>query len=173
MLKNREETYTSETTQKLEEKGEKEVKILTRKLTIKRKGYWRKGYTRKDGTKVKRTWVPASSYKIRDIGAPGRGKKVIPKMRPGRMIKDAITCGVMSKRQFEKGKRIGDLSNAKIKKLANYLRKKYGQRRAFGMFHAQVVFRKRQPDGFKRKMKIGREVARGKPGEWDKPRRRK
>lgn len=46
-----------------------------RKLRIKKKGYWRKAYTRKDGVKVKRTWVPRTTYMARDMGAPGRTPK--------------------------------------------------------------------------------------------------
>lgn len=138
-----------------------------KKLTIHRRAYHRKAYTRKDGTRVKASDVPATTFKREDIGAPGRGKKVLPKLKPGAMTKAAMDCGILSKRDVQRGKTIGDLSQKDIKKLANYLRRKYGQRKAFGMFHAQVVFRKRMPNGFKKKMKIGRDIARGKPGKWD------
>lgn len=46
-------------------------------LTVHRKGYWRDAYTRKDGVKVPRTWIPATTYKIKDRGAPGRGPNLI------------------------------------------------------------------------------------------------
>lgn len=45
---------------------------MVRYITIHRKGYYRKAYIRADGTKVKRTWVPPSTYKIVDRGSPGK-----------------------------------------------------------------------------------------------------
>jgi len=135
---------------------------MVRRLRVHRKGYHRRGYTRKDGVRVKACYVPPTTYYIKDRGAPGRGRKVLPELREDKMTIEARKAGLL-----KKGQKIGDLSTKKIVKLAKYLRKKYGQRRAWGMFHAQIVFRKRMPDGFKRKMKIGRDVARGKPGKWD------
>jgi len=78
------------------------------------------------------------------------------------MTREAQSIGVL-----KKGQSVGDISKSGIRKLATHLRKKYGQRRAFGMFHAQTVYRKRMPNGFKAKMILGRKIARGKPGEWD------
>lgn len=94
--------------------------------------------------------------------APGRGKKVIPELREGLMTKEAMKIGLL-----KPGETIGDLSYKEIKTLAEHLVKKYGQRRAFGMFHAQVIFRKRQRNGFKAKMMYGRKIAAGKPGVLD------
>lgn len=51
--------------------------MARRKIRVKRKGYWRKGYTRADGTRVKRTWVPPTTFAVADRGRPGRGPKVI------------------------------------------------------------------------------------------------
>ncbi len=45
------------------------------RIRIERKGYWRKAYTRKDGVKVKRSWVPATSFMVKDVGARGRTPK--------------------------------------------------------------------------------------------------
>lgn len=45
------------------------------RIRVKRKGYWRKAYTRKDGVKVKRSWVPATTFMVKDVGAPGRTPK--------------------------------------------------------------------------------------------------
>jgi len=42
------------------------------RLRVRRKGYWRKAYTRKDGVKVKRAWVPPTTYEIKDRGEKGR-----------------------------------------------------------------------------------------------------
>lgn len=136
-----------------------------RMLVVRRKGYrvrpttyvregkviHRKGYT-----------VKPTVYLIEDRGAPGRGKKVLPKLRAGLMTKEAISIGLL-----KPGERISDLSMKEIEKLAEHLREKYGQRRAAGMFLAQLVFRKRMPDGFKEKMKRGYEVAIGERGVLD------
>lgn len=45
-------------------------------IRIKRKAYYRKAYTRKDGVHVKATFVPASTYCIRDVGTAGRKSRV-------------------------------------------------------------------------------------------------
>ena len=60
--------------------------MARKKLTVKRKAYTRKGFTAKRGKKkyrVKRTKVPSTKYKIKDIGAPGRGKKRVPPLKEG------------------------------------------------------------------------------------------
>lgn len=51
--------------------------MAQKKIKVHRKGYWRKGYVRKDGTRVKRTWVPSSTFLVADKGLPGRGPKTI------------------------------------------------------------------------------------------------
>ena len=45
------------------------------KLLVHRKAYTRRAYTRKDGVHVKESRVPASTFKVRDTGAPGRTPK--------------------------------------------------------------------------------------------------
>jgi len=87
----------------------------------------------------------------------GRGKKVIPPLRMGLMARNAVQAKLLTKTDIVKGKGVGDLSDVDIRKLARRLKRKYGAKRARGMFQAQVTFRKRMPDGFKRKMEIGRE----------------
>jgi len=57
------------------------------KLIVHRKAYARKAYTRKDGACVKATRVPASIYKIKDRGKPGR----TPKAK--RWYKPKVTMG--------------------------------------------------------------------------------
>ena len=42
------------------------------KLLVHRKAYTRRAYTRKDGVHVKESRVPASTFKVKDMGAPGR-----------------------------------------------------------------------------------------------------
>ena len=60
--------------------------MARKKLTVRRKAYTRKSFTAKRGRKkyrVKRTKVPAARFKIKDIGAPGRGKKRVPPLKEG------------------------------------------------------------------------------------------
>ncbi len=110
------------------------------KLTVKRKTYRRKAYSRKaytihrngktihiPATKVKPTYVPATTYKITDRGAPGRGKKLI-RIKPGELI------GV--------GYSTSKPARARRIALAKAV-KKYGAARVWHMLHAQVILRKR------------------------------
>ena len=57
--------------------------------TITRAAYYRKPYTRADGTKVKGAKVPTS--KITDRGKPGKGLKLIPKLKKGTLAKFGYT----------------------------------------------------------------------------------
>lgn len=52
-------------------------------LTVRKKAFRRKAFTRKDGVRVKATNIPASTFKIKDRGRPGRGSKVLPKLKKG------------------------------------------------------------------------------------------
>ena len=51
--------------------------MARKKIRVRRKGYWRKAYTRSDGARVKKTWVPPTTFEIKDRGRPGRGPKTI------------------------------------------------------------------------------------------------
>lgn len=53
------------------------------KLRIDRKAYRRKAYRRKSGVMVKRTKVPRTKFLIKDRGKPGRGPKILPKLKKG------------------------------------------------------------------------------------------
>ena len=51
---------------------------MVQSITVQRKGYYRKAYTRADGTRVKGAWVPATTFKIKNVGSKGvrsRGAK--------------------------------------------------------------------------------------------------
>ena len=124
------------------------LRVRVKPTTYRRKGKLirRKGYT----------------YKRPDIGALGRGRKVIPRLRGGLMTKEAINLGLL-----KPGERVSDLTKAEIGRLAEHLREKYGQRRSAGMFRAILVFRKRFPDSVKEKFEYGFKVATGEPGVWD------
>jgi hypothetical protein len=141
------------------------MKMGKRKLVVHRKGYYVPPTTYERKGKIihrKGYYVPPTTYEIEDRGAPGRGKKVLPELRKGLMTKEAIAIGLL-----KPGERISDLSKREIAILAEHLRKKYGQRRAVGMFLAQLVFRKRMRDGFKDLMEYGMKVAKGEPGVLD------
>lgn len=107
-------------------------------LVVHRKGfhkraYERKGYTRKGGVKVspakvKATYIPPTTYKIKDVGAVGRGKKVVVIKRKGAL------------------KQLGYSTSASATQRHRALMKafkKYGKPTVFKMLQAQVVLRKR------------------------------
>jgi len=135
------------------------------KLTVHRKGFRVKPTTYKRKGKIihrKGYAVKPTTFEIEDRGAPGRGPKYIPELRKGLMTREAIAIGLL-----KPGERISDLSKREIGELAEHLRKKYGQKRAVGMFVAQKVFRKRMADGFKDLMDYCIKVAKGEPGVLD------
>jgi hypothetical protein len=101
---------------------------MVRYLLIRRKGYYRRPYVRKGGIHVRGTRVPPTTYRRRDIGLPGRGRRVITIRRPGLL------------------KAVGYNVKAPVESRRAALRRavaKYGERSVLGMLHAQAVFRKR------------------------------
>lgn len=106
---------------------------MTRKLTVHRKGYHRKAYVRKSGAKVKAAYVPPTTYKIEDIGAPGRGKKVF-KVRKGLLKKVGYSTHLPDEERHRALRKADKL---------------YGSVRLWRMLNAQLVYRKRIPDGVK------------------------
>lgn len=114
--------------------------MTRKKLTIHRKGYTRKAYTRKDGTRVKATHVPPTTFKRKDVGAPGRGKKVI-KVEPGKLTKYGYSTSKSAKER-----------RRALKKAINA----YGSTAVWRMLNAQVIFRKRT-DGNKKKFEADRD----------------
>lgn len=121
----------------------------------------RKGFTvprtrfKRDGTTIDREAfrVPPTTFRIEDKGAPGRGKPIIPKLRKGAMTRAAIRGGFI-----EKGQKITDIPDSRIDNFARFLVRQEGAKTAFGMFHAQVIFRKRQRSPAARKFAIGRDT---------------
>jgi len=110
--------------------------MMTRKkLTVRRKGHKRQSYVKdvKRGRRVKLKRIPATTVKpatfqIKDIGAVGRGKKVIKITRRGAL------------------KRLGYSTKASPQARREALRKadrKFGSQTLFRMLQAQVVLRKR------------------------------
>jgi len=119
---------------------------LSRQLTVKRKGYWRKEYTRKDGVKVKRTWVPAATFKIPDRGKKGRGKAIIP-VSDGKLTKLGYSTSLPAKKR-----------RSALKKAI----KKYGATSVFRMLNAQVILRKRIQRGAKKRFLADRNWVKSK-----------
>ncbi|MBW2675914.1 MAG: hypothetical protein JRD89_21365 [Deltaproteobacteria bacterium] len=99
-----------------------------RKLIVRRRGYLRRAYRRKDGTLVRATRVRPTTYRIRDRGAPGRGRKIIEIKHPGRLTR--------------LGYRVKAPAATRRRALEKAV-KKYGKRSVLGMLHAQSVFRRR------------------------------
>lgn len=113
-------------------------------LTVKREGYDRKAYTREDGTHVKATHVPPATFKIRDRGAKGRGKKIF-KIEKGRM--QGYSTSMPERTRHEKLDRLIE---------------KHGAATVWHMLNAQVVLRKNTPGHAKTVFKEDREYVREK-----------
>jgi len=99
-------------------------------LIVHRKGYWRKGFTIiRNGKKIRipKAYIPPTTYRIKDRGKRGRGKKVIKVKR-----------GALSKYGYSTSKS----AEARHRALAKAIRV-YGARKVWRMLHAQVVLRKR------------------------------
>jgi len=98
-------------------------------------------------------------YKRKDIGAPGKGPRIIKVLKKGKMTKIAVQGGFI-----KEGQRVSDIPTSRMDDFARYLAKRVGPARAFRMFQVQLLFRKRQPDGFQDKMLRAREtIAREHP----------
>jgi hypothetical protein len=98
---------------------------MVRKIRVKVRGYYKPSIRKR---------VRGFTYLRRDVGAPGRGKKVIPELEEGKMNEVAQDMGY---------ERVVDIPNRRLKEFARRLIRRYGERVAFGMAQAQVVFRKR------------------------------
>jgi hypothetical protein len=97
-------------------------------LKVHRKGYHKKAYTKKSGTKVSSARVPSATFCIVDVGAKGRGKKVVLIKRKGALKKLGYTT---SASQWVRHKAL------------NKAMRKFGKPSVFKMLQAQVVMRKR------------------------------
>lgn len=101
----------------------------------------RKAYVKKSGVRVK-----AATFKIRDRGAPGRGKKLF-KVKKGKLgVLGYSTAATQSKRRTAIGKAV----------------KKHGALSTFRSLNAQVLFRKRQRDSAKKVFKADRDYVKRK-----------
>jgi len=115
-------------------------------LLVRRKGYYRKAYTRKGGIRVKATRVKPTTYRIKDRGKPGRGKKIIP-IEPGKLKKLGYSTSK---------------SAAARHKALDKAVKKYGASTVWHMLHAQVILRKRTQPSKRKIFKADREYIKNK-----------
>jgi hypothetical protein len=76
------------------------------------------------------------TYYRKDLGKPGKGKKLPIKLKPGLMTKIANEMGY---------ERVTDIPDSKIDEYARRLVEAYGAKRAFGMAHIQAVYRMNEP----------------------------
>ena len=117
------------------------------KLTVHRKGYTRKAhhrksYVRSDGIRVKASSVgasrvPASSFKIKDRGAVGRDKKVVPELKEG-------TLG---------GKGFFSKSTKQRHAIESKLAKRHGETSVMGKLSSVSVLNKRTNPSVSKKAK--------------------
>lgn len=103
------------------------------KLTIHREAYCRKPFTRSSGVKVAASCSPATTFKIIDIGAVGKGRRLF-KVKKG-----------LLKRYGYKTHESAQARHKALKKAD----KAYGSVRLWRMLNAQAIFRKRLADGNK------------------------
>jgi hypothetical protein len=117
------------------------------KLTVYKSGYRRKGFIahRKGKTyHVKPTYIPPTEFKIKDVGAVGRGEKIIPKLKKG-------TLG---------GKGFFKKSKEEQKRLAFNIARHQGEKKAVHKLIAlEVFFKRTHPSYSKRAKKLAHEVA--------------
>ena len=94
----------------------------------------------------KKVWV----YERKDVGKPGKGKKVIKIKRPGLINSIAL-------RKY--GKTFTELNKKQMKEVLMELKRKgYTEKQMLGMMQAQVVFRKRTQKDVRKKFEIAREI---------------
>lgn len=139
---------------------ERKLKVRVKPTRLKRKRICVRAttYTRKDKRISRRPYCYIREPSIRkgfvaerpDIGLPGRGIKRIPELKTGLVTQEVKKMG------YEK---FGDVPEGELSTLAKRLVRRFGCRSAMGKAQAQVVFRKRLPDGIKRKfIKLREEV---------------
>jgi hypothetical protein len=120
---------------------------MVRKIRIDRKAYIRKGhhrrsYIREDGIKVKssyvdKTKVPRTKFNVKDRGKPGRGPKVLPKLKKG-----GLGFSLKGEKQSEINRKA--LAHARM----------VGERRAAGQLRALHILNKRTNPVISRKAAI-------------------
>ena len=102
-------------------------------LTVHRKGYSRKSYTNKLGVRVKKTRVPAETFRIKERGNPGKGPRLIHINKKDDMNKIAREMG------YESATYVPDMHmDSFMRRLVN----KYGEQSVRGKITAMINLRK-------------------------------
>jgi site-specific DNA-adenine methylase len=133
----------------------KSTEVMMRSTLTRRRGGRRRGSRLPKGVYSHPGQVPGVMFRIRDREGPARGVGAIPRLKKGAMTNVAIKLGYIKEEQA-----VGDIPNSKMDNFARDLVKKVGQGRAMGMVNAQVVLRKNQGNGFKKKMVIAKNAIR-------------
>ena len=95
----------------------------------------------------KKSW----SYLRKDIGKPGKGNKVVKIKRPGLLNSIAME-------KF--GKRFSELNAKQIESVIRTLKRRgYTEKQIIGMMQVQVLYRKGQRNGVKKKFELARKIA--------------
>jgi hypothetical protein len=95
---------------------------------ILRVGCRRRAYVRKDGTKVSGSYVKAGY--IKDVGKPGKGKKLIPPLKEGSLVKHGYSVS---------------LDKEERRKVLKKAIKEYGDLSVFRKINALAILNKNNP----------------------------
>lgn len=77
-------------------------------MRIKRKGHYRHGYARK-GTRVEGGRVSGSSFDIKDRGKKGRGPKILPALKKGKLgVKFSQSASARRRQEAKHARREGE-----------------------------------------------------------------
>lgn len=126
--------------------------MARRKLLVRRKSFVKDV---KPGPGVQRKRIAATSFLIEDRGRPGRGPETIEIQREGFMTSFARRQGILD------GRKITELPDSQIERLALAMAKSIGPAKAQRMFQAQISFRARAKGAAladRRKFEVGKEA---------------
>lgn len=127
-----------------------------RYLRVTRGPYYRGPY-RRNGF-IRRHRVAGHVARVPDVGRLGRGPKVIPPLKRGKLTKVAGEMGYH---------RVADVPESRLEEFVDRLVKTYGARAAFGRIHAMVILRKRAQPEARERFERMREILTSKYG-WRK-----
>jgi hypothetical protein len=120
---------------------------MAKKISSRRKGYKRKAYVAKRGGKevrVSAARIKPSKFKVRDLGKPGRGPKVVPPLEKGALGGSGFFSRSENEQEqivFQRGRKVGE-------------KKVIGELRAL-----QVFFKRTNPQNSRRALELSKKVA--------------
>ena len=116
--------------------------MARRMLVVQKEAHYRKPFVRR-GKIVKGADVKASTFKIPDVGRPGRGPKLIKTRTPEQRKRKYGHVQPMNSMAENFGhKNATQVPSSVIDPYVQRLVEKYGERSARGMIQAQINFRK-------------------------------